>query len=84
MAIERTTGGLIEANFTVLDELVNDTDTSLADKVKGMSLLTNNITKIGGLELANRKFMAQSPDLARKARAVALVHMPSEANAEPA
>ena len=78
MAIERTTNGLIEVNFEVLDTLMNDDDTAIADKVKGMSQLINNITKIGSLELANRKFQAQSPDLARKARSMALVHVPKE------
>jgi hypothetical protein len=48
---------------------------SLADKVKNMSMINNNVTKVAGLELANRKFMAQSPDLARKAKSIALVHI---------
>ena len=79
MAIPRTTGGLIEANFAMIDTVTDDEDMANSDKVKSISMLTNNITKVGGLELANRKFQFQAPDLARKAQAVALVHKSGDA-----
>lgn len=71
--IERTTAGLIEANFKQVDEVLDDENMALSDKIKHMATLTNNISKVGALELSNRKFAAQAPDLARKPSTIELV-----------
>jgi hypothetical protein len=66
MAIERSTQGLIKANFDLLDAVIAAPKVTpeQAAKVKAVSTIVGNITKVAGLDLAHKKFAAKAPEFA--------------------
>ena len=65
MKIERTSQGLIDATFTMLDKVHNDECLEFKDKLKMHSSLLKDIRDVVKLELEHKRMLLRAPDITR-------------------
>lgn len=77
--IERSTEGLINVQFDLLETVVASKDLDLKGRIAAVGQLTGSIRQVAALELAHKKFLASAPEFAKNnADALRLVKGKSE------
>lgn len=63
--IDRSTEGLIEFQFATLEQLQDNTDLSIKDRIKLGQSLVSGIRQVASLELQHKRFIAKVPEFAK-------------------
>jgi hypothetical protein len=83
MAIERSTEGLINAQFDLIDEVASTKELSLKDRIKNTTSLVSGIRQVAALDLQHKKFLAKAPEFAREVTPLQLVSKDDASEATP-
>jgi len=67
MAIERNTQGILEAQFTLMEKIIESDELDLSKRVRLFSEVTRGVRSIAGLELEHKKLMVRAPEFAKTA-----------------